>query len=131
MDGARRIPRVLMKRLKTQVALAGVWIHQTYRLRQHRPIDFRQAKGVKYSSLGVRCIFQEKAPMSYSPILVVHICSGTLGLLFGTVAVSVRKGSHRHVLAGKVFVASMLTMGVGQYIWQSRSINPITSVAGF
>ena len=50
--------------------------------------------------------------MSYSPILVVHICSGTLGLLFGTVAVSVRKGSHRHVLAGKVFVASMLTMAV-------------------
>ena len=50
--------------------------------------------------------------MSYSPILVVHICSGTLGLLFGTVAVSVCKGSHRHVLAGKVFVASMLTMAV-------------------
>ena len=50
--------------------------------------------------------------MSYSPILVVHICSGTLALLSGIVAVSVRKGSHRHVLAGKVFVASMLTMAV-------------------
>jgi hypothetical protein len=50
--------------------------------------------------------------MSYSPILIVHICGGTLGLLSGTAAMSFRKGSPRHVLAGKVFVASMLTMGV-------------------
>ena len=48
--------------------------------------------------------------MSYSPILVVHICGGTLGLLSGTAAMSFRKGSPRHVLAGKIFVASMLTM---------------------
>jgi hypothetical protein len=50
--------------------------------------------------------------MSYSPILVVHICAGSLGLLSGTAAMSFRKGSPRHVLAGKVFVASMLTMAV-------------------
>jgi len=50
--------------------------------------------------------------MAYSPILVAHICAGSLGLLSGTVAMSFRKGSPRHVLAGKVFVASMLTMGV-------------------
>jgi hypothetical protein len=50
--------------------------------------------------------------MSYSPILMVHICAGTLGLLSGTAAMSFRKGSSRHVLAGKVFVASMLTMAV-------------------
>jgi hypothetical protein len=49
--------------------------------------------------------------MSYSPILIVHICGGTLGLLSGTAAMSFRKGSPRHVLAGRVFVASMLTMG--------------------
>ena len=48
--------------------------------------------------------------MSYSPILLLHICAGTLGLLSGTAAMS--KGSHRHVLAGRVFVASMLTMAV-------------------
>ena len=48
--------------------------------------------------------------MPYSPILVVHICAGTLGLLSGTAAMSFRKGSPSHVLAGKVFVASMLTM---------------------
>ena len=42
--------------------------------------------------------------MPYSPVLIVHICAGTLGLLSGTAAMSFRKGSPRHVLAGKVFV---------------------------
>jgi uncharacterized membrane protein len=51
--------------------------------------------------------------MSYSPVMVVHLCAGTLGLVSGTAAMSFRKGSPRHVLAGKVFVASMLTMAVG------------------
>ena len=51
--------------------------------------------------------------MSYSPVLLGHICAGTVGLLSGTAAMSFRKGSSRHVLAGKVFVASMLTMAVG------------------
>jgi len=49
--------------------------------------------------------------MQFSPVLVVHICAGTLGLLSGSAAMLFRKGSPRHVLAGKVFVASMLTMG--------------------
>jgi hypothetical protein len=49
--------------------------------------------------------------MAYSPILIVHICAGSLGLLSGTAAMSFRKGSLRHVLAGRIFVASMLTMG--------------------
>ncbi|MGA8442918.1 MAG: hypothetical protein WB762_01245 [Candidatus Sulfotelmatobacter sp.] len=48
--------------------------------------------------------------MSYSPILIGHICAGTLGLLSGTAAMSFRKGSRRHVLTGRVFVASMLSM---------------------
>jgi len=47
-----------------------------------------------------------------SPILLGHICAGTLGLLSGTAAISFRKGSRRHALAGKIFVASMLTMAV-------------------
>src|ERR1700751_4388626 len=51
--------------------------------------------------------------MAYSPVLLVHICAGTVGLLSGTVALSLRKGSLRHALAGKVFVASMLTMAIG------------------
>jgi len=51
--------------------------------------------------------------MLYSPILVAHICAGSVGLLSGTAALSFRKGSSRHVLAGRVFVASMLSMAAG------------------
>src|SRR5437762_13375841 len=49
--------------------------------------------------------------MSYSPALIAHICGGSLGLLSGTAAMTFRKGSPGHVLAGKVLVASILTMG--------------------
>src|SRR6266481_10149583 len=45
----------------------------------------------------------------YSPLLPVHITGGILGILSGAAAMSFRKGSPRHALAGKVFVASMLT----------------------
>jgi hypothetical protein len=48
--------------------------------------------------------------MSNSLLLPVHIAGGTLGLLSGAAAMVFRKGSPRHVLAGKVFVASMLAM---------------------
>jgi hypothetical protein len=51
--------------------------------------------------------------MPYPPILLVHILAGTVGLLSGTAAILFRKGSPRHVLAGRIFVASMLTMAVG------------------
>src|SRR5207245_10388912 len=50
--------------------------------------------------------------MAYSPTLIVHILGGTVGLASGTAAMCFRKGSSRHVLAGRVFVASMLTMAV-------------------
>jgi uncharacterized membrane protein len=51
--------------------------------------------------------------MAYSPILLVHILAGSIGLLSGTAAIVFRKGSPHHVLAGKIFVAAMLTMAVG------------------
>ena len=51
--------------------------------------------------------------MPYSPVLVVHILAGTVGLLSGCAALIFRKGSPRHVLAGKIFVISMLTMAIG------------------
>jgi hypothetical protein len=47
--------------------------------------------------------------MSYSPLLPVHIAGGIVGILSGTAAMSFGKGSPRHALAGKVFVAAMLT----------------------
>src|SRR5215469_1160351 len=50
--------------------------------------------------------------MHYSPLLLVHICAGTAALVSGATAMVFRKGSRGHVMAGKVFVASMLTMAV-------------------
>jgi hypothetical protein len=44
------------------------------------------------------------------PILVFHICAGISGLLSGTVAMSFRKGSGRHRVAGNIFVISMVSL---------------------
>lgn len=45
-----------------------------------------------------------------SPILLLHIVAGTLGMLSGFVAVFLRKGSRQHGLAGSVFVIAMLCL---------------------
>ena len=55
--------------------------------------------------------------MRFSPVLLFHICAGILGLLSGAVAMSFRKGSHRHRVAGNVFVISMLSLSAsGAYL---------------
>jgi hypothetical protein len=60
--------------------------------------------------------------LPFSPILALHICAGTLGLLSGTMAISVRKGSRNHVAAGIVFSVSMLTLAAtGSYIAYTKS----------
>ena len=69
--------------------------------------------------------------MPYSPILVVHICAGTLGLLSGTAAMSFRKGSPRHMLAGKVFVVSMLTLAAAAVYLAILKHQTPNIVAGF
>ncbi len=51
--------------------------------------------------------------MLYSPLLPVHITGGIVGMLSGSAALIFRKGGSKHVLAGKVFVASMLIMAAG------------------
>jgi hypothetical protein len=53
---------------------------------------------------------REEGSMSFSPLLLLHICAGLIGILSGAAAISFRKGSDRHRQAGSVFVASMLTM---------------------
>ena len=45
------------------------------------------------------------------PFLVLHISAGIVGILAGAAAMSFRKGSPRHALAGKIFVVAMLTLG--------------------
>lgn len=44
-------------------------------------------------------------------ILVLHICAGVLGILSGAAAMSFRKGSRRHGLAGNIFFGAMVVMG--------------------
>ena len=45
-----------------------------------------------------------------SPILLLHIIAGTLGMLSGFVAAFLRKGSRQHGRAGNVFVIAMLCL---------------------
>src|ERR1700691_3250164 len=55
--------------------------------------------------------------MAHSPLLLLHIVSGTVRMLSGFVAVFLRKGSRRHALAGSVFVVSMLCLSAsGTYL---------------
>lgn len=52
-----------------------------------------------------------------SPILLIHIVAGTVGMLSGFVAAFLRKGSRRHGLAGDVFVISMMCLSAtGVYL---------------
>jgi hypothetical protein len=50
--------------------------------------------------------------MGSSPVLIFHILTGTLGVLAGAAAVSFRKGSRGHGLAGNAFVLFMLGLSV-------------------
>jgi hypothetical protein len=45
-----------------------------------------------------------------SPLLLLHIVAGTIGVLSGFVAVFLRKGSRRHGVVGDVFVIAMLCL---------------------
>jgi uncharacterized membrane protein len=67
--------------------------------------------------------------MWHSPILLVHIWAGIVALPSGIAAIVFRKGSPRHVLAGKIFVASMLTLSIaGAYLAIVK--HDLDSVAG-
>jgi hypothetical protein len=67
--------------------------------------------------------------MRFSPILLFHICCGTMSVLAGFAAISVRKGSHRHRVVGNVFFISMLGLGLsGAYMGLLKS--QVTNVLG-
>src|SRR5579862_884158 len=61
-----------------------------------------------FGSTARKCL--EWGVMSYSPMLAMHVCAGSLGLVSGAAAMCFRKGSPRHAPAGKIFVACMLAM---------------------
>jgi uncharacterized membrane protein len=47
-----------------------------------------------------------------SPLLICHVSAGTLGILSGAAALSVRKGERLHRAFGTVFFVSMVTVSV-------------------
>jgi len=52
-----------------------------------------------------------------TPLLLIHICTATVGLFSGFLAIALRKGSGLHRAAGNVFFISMLIMsGAGAYM---------------
>jgi uncharacterized membrane protein len=63
------------------------------------------------------------------PILVFHICAGISGLVSGAVAMSLRKGSHRHRVAGNVFVISMLSMATAA-VYLAFMKSQVTNILG-
>ena len=67
--------------------------------------------------------------MSSSPILFVHICSGTIGVLSGAAAVSFRKGSPRHRVAGNIFVIAMLSLATSA-VYLALMKSQMTNVFG-
>ncbi len=68
--------------------------------------------------------------MTYSPVLIVHICGGIIGVLSGSTALVVRKGSRPHRRSGDVFVISMLSMAAaGAYVAFTKS-QPTNVIAG-
>jgi uncharacterized membrane protein len=72
--------------------------------------------------------------MKYSPILIVHICGGVIGVLSGSMALIARKGFRLHRRAGDVFVISMLVMGAsGAYaaFTKSQMVNVIAGLFTF
>jgi uncharacterized membrane protein len=61
--------------------------------------------------------------MKLHPILLLHICGATIGLLSGYLAIVLRKGSGLHRAAGTVFVAAMVSMSVSA-AWVAWYLRP-------
>ena len=64
--------------------------------------------------------------MSPSPVLALHIVSGTVGVLTGAATLSLPKGSRWHRRTGDIFVIAMLSLaltGIGMAIVKSQPGN--------
>jgi hypothetical protein len=68
--------------------------------------------------------------MRLLPLLILHISGGIVGLIAGTVAVTVRKGGRWHRIAGKVFVGGMLCLATTGAIIATIKHQPPNVIAG-
>ncbi len=67
-------------------------------------------------------------------LLILHILGGSIGLISGTFAIAVRKGSLLHRVSGNVFTIAMLTLASSGFvlaILKSQTGNIIGSVVTF
>jgi uncharacterized membrane protein len=68
------------------------------------------------------------------PLLILHIVAGTVGLLAGTFAMSVRKGGRLHRAFGNIFTVAMLTLASSALclaIMKSQHGNIVGSIITF
>src|ERR1700678_1596068 len=68
------------------------------------------------------------------PLLILHILAGTVGLLSGTFAIAVRKGSRMHRASGNIFTVAMLTLASSAFclaIMKSQHGNIVGSIITF
>jgi uncharacterized membrane protein len=68
------------------------------------------------------------------PLLILHILGGTIGLLSGSFAIAVSKGSRLHRSSGNIFTIAMLTLassGLCLAILKSQHGNIIGSIVTF
>jgi uncharacterized membrane protein len=68
------------------------------------------------------------------PLLILHILGGTIGLLAGSFAIAVSKGSRLHRASGNIFTIAMLTLassGLCLAILKSQHGNIIGSIVTF
>jgi uncharacterized membrane protein len=68
--------------------------------------------------------------MRLSPLLIIHICGGSVGLLAGTVAMAVGKGGRWHRVAGQVFVGGMLCLAASGAVIAYMRDEPPNIIAG-
>jgi hypothetical protein len=68
--------------------------------------------------------------MLHSWLLAVHIGMGTLGVLTGAAALTFRKGSEPHRVAGTVFVLAMLVMAGTASVLAAMASQPGLAVGG-
>lgn len=59
----------------------------------------------------------------FTVLLVLHIAGGSLGLLTGTIAAAVTKGSKLHNLSGRLFFYGMLTASVSALIMSNLPLH--------
>lgn len=59
----------------------------------------------------------------FNLFLILHIASGALGLIAGTITIARKKGDRNHKLTGKLFAYGMLTAGASALVLSSMHLN--------